>query len=397
MKKILFLGGSTQQIPVLKYAKKIDCYSILCDYLEGNPGREYADEFFLVSTTDKDAVLAVASERSVNGIIAYASDPAALTAAYVSKKLGLRSNSLECVKILSKKHLFRQFLRDNNFNSPIIYDYKKIDEYIKNDFIKYPVIVKPVDSSGSKGVMKVNNNEALLEAMIVALDESRDKNIIIEEYIEMDHQYMVGGDAFIEDGEIIFIGCINSHRSKVGNPLVPIGNSYPIVLSEHRNSCIQNELQRAITKIGFEHGPINFELMFDKNDNIYIIEIGPRNGGNKIPEFLRDISGFDMIKLSVEDTIGRTRSSGNRKMNGYYINYVIHSNESGIFKRVIINHEFEKNLYYKVLFISTGDIVEVLDGSNKSLGIVFFRFDKEVDYKRALSVFDYLIDVELEV
>ncbi len=85
LKKILLLGGSTQQIPAIEYANKMGYYTLLCDYLPDNPGKKYADKFYCVSTTDKDAVLKVAEKEKIDGIVAYASDPAAPTAAYVAE------------------------------------------------------------------------------------------------------------------------------------------------------------------------------------------------------------------------------------------------------------------------------------------------------------------------
>ncbi len=153
MKKILLLGGSTQQIPAIEYAKKQGYYTILCDYLSDNPGQEYSDKFYCTSTTDREAILEVAQKENVDGIVAYASDPAAPTAAYVAEKMGLPTNPYKSVEILAMKDKFRQFLKENSFNSPqsgSFYDFKQAKEAI--DMFTFPAIVKPVDSSGSKGV-----------------------------------------------------------------------------------------------------------------------------------------------------------------------------------------------------------------------------------------------------
>lgn len=85
-KKILFLGASAQQMPPIKYAVQQGHYVITCDYLPDNPGHKLADEWYNVSTTDMDAVLALAKRAKVDGVVAYASDPAAPTQAYVAEK-----------------------------------------------------------------------------------------------------------------------------------------------------------------------------------------------------------------------------------------------------------------------------------------------------------------------
>ena len=103
MRKILLLGGSAQQVVAIETAKRLGYYTVLCDYLTDNPGQFVADKFYLVSTTDKDAVFDVAIKENVSGVLAYASDPAAPTAAYVANKLGLPGNPYDSVEILCNK------------------------------------------------------------------------------------------------------------------------------------------------------------------------------------------------------------------------------------------------------------------------------------------------------
>ena len=118
MKKILMLGGAKQQIPIIKTAKDMGYYVITCDYEPENPGHKLADEYYNVSTTDLDGVLELAKRLKIDGIIAYASDPAAPTAAYVAEKMGLPGNPYESVKLCTEKDLFRTFLKEHGFNCP---------------------------------------------------------------------------------------------------------------------------------------------------------------------------------------------------------------------------------------------------------------------------------------
>lgn len=118
MKKILLLGGSAQQVIAIETAKRLGYYTVLCDYLGDNPGQYVADQFYLVSTTDKAEVLKVAQKEKIDGILAYASDPAAPTAAYVAEQMGLPGNPYESVEILCNKDRFRTFLKENGFNAP---------------------------------------------------------------------------------------------------------------------------------------------------------------------------------------------------------------------------------------------------------------------------------------
>lgn len=232
MKKILLLGGSAQQIPAIEYANKQGYYTVLCDYLRDNPGQYYVDKFYCVSTTDKEAILEVSQKEKVDGIVAYASDPAAPTAAYVAETMGLPTNPYKSVVILAYKDKFREFLKANDFNCPYFIssnNYDEINESIPE--FKIPVMVKPLDSSGSKGVKKVESLNELRAAYNDAREQSRGKKVIVEEYITMAHKYIIGGDCFVLNGKVVFWGLLNCHRNFNENPLIPTGKSHPIQVS----------------------------------------------------------------------------------------------------------------------------------------------------------------------
>ena len=185
MKKVLMLGGSLYQVYAIKEAVRLGYYVISCDYLPNNPGHRYAHEYYDVSTTDKNAVLELAKRLQVDGIVAYASDPAAPTAAYVCEKLGLPTSPYRSVEILSKKDLFRRFLADNGFNVPKAQGFSSYEEALSMvDNFKLPVMIKPVDSSGSKGINKMTDVSQLKAFVDDALSYSRDKRFLIEEFIE---------------------------------------------------------------------------------------------------------------------------------------------------------------------------------------------------------------------
>ena len=223
MKKIMFLGASWKN-SVIKYAKEQGYYTILCDYLPNNPGRNYAHEYYCVSTRDKEAVLTVAKDTNVDGIIGYISDDAALTAAYVANKLNLPTNPYESVLTLVKKDLFRKFLRENGFHCPKAESFKTIEEAKRGlNRFKLPLMVKPIDSSGSKGISRIDSIEELDNAFKYASLHSKLKEVIIEEYIEKSHEYQIGGDVFVKDGKLAFCGFLNCHRNIEANPYVPVG------------------------------------------------------------------------------------------------------------------------------------------------------------------------------
>ena len=247
MKTILLLGGSAQQIVAIETAKRLGYFTVLCDYLSDNPGQYVADKFYLVSTTDKDAVLEVAKNENVDGVLAYASDPAAPTAAYVAEKLGLPGSPYKSVEILCNKDRFRKFLSDNNFCTPKAKGYTDLGNAIddlKNNYFKYPVIVKPVDSSGSKGVSKIDSIDEENDKLDYAMSFSRSKKIIIEEFVEK-FGYQIAGDGLSVNGKLVFRYFANDHfDEKCVNPFVPISASFPYSMPQAVQDKIHGEIQR---------------------------------------------------------------------------------------------------------------------------------------------------------
>ena len=163
-RKLMLLGGLRYLLPVIDAAHDLGCHVITCDYLPDNIAHKYSDEYHNVSILDKEAVLSLARELQIDGIMSFAVDPGVVTAAYVADRMGLpQAGPYESVCILQNKELFRSFLESNGFNVPKSKGFSMYeDAYSDRDYFTWPVIVKPVDSAGSKGVTKIENPEYLL-------------------------------------------------------------------------------------------------------------------------------------------------------------------------------------------------------------------------------------------
>lgn len=397
MKKLLLLGGSAQQVVAIETAKNLGCYTIVCDYLPDNPGQYVADKFYLVSTTDKAAVLNVAKEENIDGIIAYASDPAAPTAAYVAEHMGLTTNPYESVETLCNKDKFRAFLEKNGFNTPKAGGYSTIDEAV-TDMGKYefPIIIKPVDSSGSKGATVLYNSDGMMDALEFAFSFSRSHRIIVEEYIEKKHPYLVGGDVFVVDGKIILWGLLNCHRDNEVNPLVPIGKSYPLELEEVDVQFIKDTLQQMVDKLGIRCGAMNVELVVDKNNHVWPIDVGPRNGGNMIPDLLGMIFNVDVVEMSIKAAMGMPINSEIGEGKPYFATHNLHSSENGIYQDILFNPELEQFIIKKCLYKKPGDSVEYFDNAAKALGIIFIKFEDKEKMREVLKDINSYIKVLLK-
>src|SRR5574344_224695 len=280
MKKILILGAMEMHVPLIKRAKELGYYTITCDYLPDNPGHKISDEAHFESTTDKEAVLALARKLQINGIMTYNSDPAAPTVAYVYEKLKIPGNTYSSVKTMSEKDLFRTFLKEHNLNVPMFGKFKNTEEVCNN--IKnydFPIIMKPVDASGSKGVTVIKKMESVNSSIDFALQKSRCKRFIIEEYIDAKGPQL-HGDGFISDGKIKFLYLGDHHFDQKINNLVPYSTTYPSIHTDAEIQLCIEQIQKFITDVGFKTGGINVELRISKRNNkAYIIDIGARNGG----------------------------------------------------------------------------------------------------------------------
>lgn len=396
-RKLLLLGGATQQVVAIKTAKRLGYYTVLCDFLADNPGQYEADKFYLVSTTNKDAVLEVARKEQINGVLAYASDPAAPTAAYIAEKLGLPGNPCQAVEILCNKDRFRKFLLENGFSAPKAKGYTSAEDALKEKAnYEYPIIIKPVDSSGSKGATVLHSEEGLTEALEFAFSFSRCHRIIVENFIEKKHSYLIGGDIFIENRKIVLWGLMNCHRDNSVNPLVPVGKSYPLQLEAADVQHVKETLSSMVEKLGICNGSMNVELVVDKSNHVCPIDIGPRSGGNMIPDLLGDMFGVDIAEMSVEAAMGTTIKGGIHKPNGFYATHNLHSDKSGKYKDIVFSPEIAPYIYRKCLYKKENDVVEYFDNAAKCLGIVFFKFPDESTMKNVLEHINELITIELQ-
>ena len=394
------LGGSAQQVPAIEAAKKMGYYTVLIDYLPDNPGQYVADKWYQESTTDVDAVYRIAKEEGVSGILPYASDPAALPAAIVCERLGLQTNPAKSVEILGVKHKFRDFLAENGFACPKKFTFSPsapisiVLEQTKN--LTFPIVIKPTDSSGSKGVSFLNDTTNIETAIKYADRYSRNKILIAEEFIQRGFPDVIGGDIFVENGRIVLFGDMACLRGDGGKSLIPIGEKKPNGLNARQINNLHTELQRLITALDIKGGELNIEVILDNDDNVHFLELGPRAGGNMIPIQLSDAFNVDLIMANVAAAMGEPTNLKPEEPKECFMTYVLHSLIDGIYDRVEYSEEIEPYIYRKVHYKKAGDCVEAFDGAGKALGIVFMRFPDEKTMNTIQSNLAELIKIILK-
>ncbi|WP_165248979.1 ATP-grasp domain-containing protein [Adlercreutzia sp. ZJ141] len=399
-KTLLLLGGSRQQVVAIEVAKSCGYRTVLCDYLTDNPGQHYADVFYLVSTTDRDAVLGVARKERVDGVIAYSSDPASPTAAYVAEQLGLPSNPLETVEIMSSKSLFREHLTQNGFPCPksCSFDAEEDVCHVRRhiEALRLPVVVKPTDSSGSKGVTVLHNLSKLSEAIDYARSYGRNGIVIVEEYISYGFPRVVGGDIFVVDGIVRFWGLMSCLRD-CGSPLVPVGERMPSGLTFEQYRRTKMVLQELVTSLGIRFGELNVEVIYGADNEPYVLELGSRAGGNLIPVQLSDASGVDLVKANIRCAMGENPGFIDWEF-GRVLNatFVLHSTDKGRYRGYELSGVAKETFYREVMYVEAGDVVDAFSNANKALGVLFFRFESEEQLEHFTEHFSDYVSVLVE-
>lgn len=399
MKKLLMLGGSLYQTYAIKAAVEMGYYVITCDYLPENPGHKFAHEYYNVSTTDKDAVLQLAEQLKVDGIVAYASDPAAPTAAYVAEKLGLPTSPYKSVEILSKKHLFRKYLAENGFNVPKAKSYTRFEDAENEiEIFRLPVMVKPVDSSGSKGINKLTDKSQLKAFVEDALSYSRDKIFLIEEFIEKQGP-QISGDAFSVDGKLVF-HCLGNefYSKKVDKDFAPLGECWPTVMPADVISQLTDDLQRLISSLGMKSTAYNVEAIYGKDGNVYILELGARSGGSLIPQVTKYATGVDMVPFVIKAAAGDDCSDLKMQpVKGFWSNYMVHSNATGKFDGIEFADDFKKrNFVDYVTDTKTGDDVHKYRDAQDCIGELVLKYDSAEQMNEVIENMDKYVKVRVK-
>ena len=398
-KKLLLLGGSRYLLPVIEAAKQLGIYTISCDYLPDNIAHKYSDEYRNVSIIDKEAVLAAARELQVDGVMSFACDPGVVTAAYVAEQMGLPScGSYESVCILQNKGLFRQFLTEHGFTVPAAKGYTRIEDALNDTALfHWPVIVKPTDSAGSKGVTRVDDPAALEESIRYALSFSHCDEFIIEDFIEK-KGFSSDTDCFSVDGKLQFVS-FSSQRfdESAENPYTPSAYSWPASISPAHQQELTGELQRLLTLLHMGTSIYNVETREGTDGRAYIMEVSPRGGGNRLAEMLRYATGVDLVTNAVRAAVGLpTEGVEQKPYDGCWAEIILHSDTAGVFDRLWIAEEIRGNIVEEDLWITPGTKVGGFSAANEAVGTLVLKFETEEQLQRVMNDVPRYVKVQLK-
>lgn len=387
MKKLLVLGGDHFTIPVVEAAHKQGYYVITCDYLPDNVAHKVSDEYVNFSTTDKEGILEWAKNNHIDGIVTF-TDSGVITTAYVQHHLGLpQIGPLESVEILQNKARFRQFLTEHGFNVPKAKGFsRKEDALASKDFFTLPVIVKPVDAAGSKGVTKVSDWSELDAAVDWAINYSFSGDFIIESFVEK-QGCSSDSDCFSVDGKFKFVS-FSAQRfdEQAAGEYTPAAYSWPSTLGKDAEEELSRELQRLITLLGMKTTVYNVETRVGTDGKPYIMEISPRGGGNRLSEMMRLASGVDMITAAVRAAVGDPVDYVEQKpLDGCWAEIIVHANKTGILDSIEIASEMEPCVIEKDFWLKKGDAVKEFQSARDAIGTLVLRFDNQEKLEHAIT------------
>ena len=377
-KKLMLLGGIRYLLPVIEAAHKQGYYVITADYLPDNIAHKYSDEYVNVSIIDKEAVLKAAQEKEIDGIMSFGVDPGVVAASYVQNQMGLPSfGPFESVEILQNKDKFRAFLTQHGFNVPWAFGFSTVeDAWESKDKFAYPLIVKPTDSAGSKGVRRVDEEQELLSALQYAQEHSIKGNIIVEEFIEKEG-CSSDSDCFSVDGELK-IATFSAQRfdENAAGTFVPAAFSWPSTMSMQQESELRSELQRLLSLLHMQTSIYNVETRIGKNGKPYIMEVSPRGGGNRLAEMVRYSTGMDMITAAVRSAVGDPIGEVvQQPLNGHWAEVILHSQQDGTFQELSLSKEIKPFVYEEDLWVKPGDQVSSFIGANDAIGTFVLKAD----------------------
>lgn len=299
-KRLAIIGASYLQEPLVKKAKEMGVETICFAWEEGAVCKEICDRFYPISIVEKERILQVCEKEKIDAIATIASDVAVLTVNFVASKMGLVGNDDNYSQTVTNKYLMRQCFRENNVPSPK-FCLTKGDVPEEVSSFKYPLIVKPTDRSGSRGVEKVDKCMDLESAIKRACRESFQRKAIIEEFVE-GREISVESISFEGRHYILQL----TDKVTTGAPFfVELEHHQPSSLSDSVASQVKSIVINALDALHIKYGASHAELKITPNGDIRVIEIGARMGGDFIGSDLVQLStGYDFLRGVIEVALG---------------------------------------------------------------------------------------------
>lgn len=303
MSTILSIGAGPLQVPVIRKIKELGHRAIAVDANPSSPGFRIADECAVIDIVNTAECLAYASVKAIDGVVTVATDLGVMTTARIAAELGLPGLDPLVADFVRDKHAVRRKLRDGRICSVLDYWMLKSESDVQclKDAIRYPVIVKPTDGSGSRGVRRVDQPEDLRAAFLSAIQCSLTASVLAETFVTGNE---FGVESFVADKRVHVLGVMRKTMTPAPN-YAELGHACPAVIKPHLLQRIKESVQATITCLGINYGSVNMDLLVTTDESVVIIDIGARMGGNLIGSHIIPLScGIDLLGNTVNAALG---------------------------------------------------------------------------------------------
>jgi biotin carboxylase len=399
--KILFLGAARHQVPALEAALRLGFEVYTADNLPTNPGHRLAREAFEVNAADPDAVEALARKLEVQGVLGYASEVCARTAAVVAGRLGLPGAHPAAVLALSHKDAFREITAADDLQ-PVAWQRFEVHEGGRAAAWARQrggaVVVKPVDCSGGRGVTVGPGD--FDEAFARAARASRLGRVIVEERVSpCGGQF--GGDGWMEEGGLRFLCCYDNCTLPPPDNGAAIQETFPSRNSPEQLAVLHAHLERLLQACGYADGPFNFDGCFLENGRPFVFEVAPRNGGNFIPQMVCRHTGVDLTTAVVLAAVQpghrlHLPDPGPPVPLPCHATWVVHARRAGLYQGVTLSAELGGHVLEHVPYVEPGERVRAFSTSGDALGILMMEFTREEEMHALMARMDELCQIKLE-
>jgi len=296
MKRIAVIGANAPLEAFYQRAKSYGYYIVGIAWEDGAVCKRYCDKFYPVSFTNKDVVLDICRYEQIDGITSFSLESALPTVVYVAQKMGLTSNDDECVLLTTNKFTMRRAFEKSGIPVPKYYLIRNKNE-LKTINIRYPAIIKPVDSGGSQGVNKVETIDELMSAYGFSRSYSRTGTVIVEEFID-GREFSI---EYLSQNGIHYLLQITDKVTSGEPHFVELQHHQPALISKDLHERIKEMVEKALTALKIQNSPSHTEIKLNSNNELFIIEIGARLGGDYITsDLVRLSTGYDMVKGAID-------------------------------------------------------------------------------------------------
>ncbi len=368
--KIAIIGASYLQIPLVLKVREMGLKSICFAWEKGAVCREYCDKFYPISILDKEQILKICQMENVAAITSISSDLAVPAISYIADKLGLVANSVDSSLISTNKYLQRSAMCNKGILVPEFENFKNLSLDVVKDRFRFPIVIKPVDRSGSKGVVVVNGTKNLDKVIEYSKNESLCGEIIIEEFIE-------GVEISVES-----ISWEGNHTILAFTDKVTTGFPHFVELEHHQpskfwNSKLHDNISKIVIKslntLGIKYGASHSEFIITRDDEVYVTEIGARMGGDFIGSHLVMLStGFDFVKSIIQVSLNQRPVI---EFNNYQKSGVCFYTNKSKWVADFVNLKHKSVVEYHLDKLKVGPIRE----SSERSGYFIYAGDKKID------------------